>query len=107
MMYDRNNDIECSGIKIKDADLPKVQRVMREFPSVRFLYNPIKWMRAPYYEIAYGGKSADIKGFEAAIEPYYWYPPKPKRTFWQKIFGSNFDRISQGPDWYTKEEDEA
>ncbi len=85
-MYDRSNNIEVSGVKIKDACLPMVQRAMGKFPSIRFLYNPIKYIRTPYYEIAYGGKSNDVRNFETAIKECYWYPEPAKRTFFQKLF---------------------
>jgi hypothetical protein len=86
-MQDRSNDIEVSGVKIKDECLLMVQKAMSGFPSIRFLYNPIKYFRTPYYEIAYGGKSNDVRAFEVAIQDFYWNPPEPpKRTFFQKLF---------------------
>lgn len=84
-MYDRSNEIEVRGVKIKDADLFKVQRIMGQFSSIRFLYNPIKWIRTDYYEIAYGGKGADINNFQTAIKEYYWHA-LVRRTFFQKLF---------------------
>ena len=88
-MKDRTNEIEVSGVRIKMDDLPLVQKAMRDFPSIRFLYEPWRSKGTSYYDVSYGGKGNDIRGFEIAIKDFYYEDPKlVKKSFFQKIFGS-------------------
>lgn len=87
-MQDPANDIEVWGVKIKHFDLSQVQREMKNYSSVRFLYNPEKWKENdPYYIISYGGKSKDIRDFEAAIQKFIFYPPGRPKSWWKKMLG--------------------
>jgi hypothetical protein len=87
-MKDLTNDIEVLGVRIKEDCLPLVQRKMVDFPSIRFLYNPLRYKGTNYYEISYGGSVDDVRGFETTIEDFYYKEPKEEKIpFFQRLFG--------------------
>jgi hypothetical protein len=93
MMKDPTNEVECSGVKIKGDCLPLVQKKMADFPSIRFLYNPMKsmkWEKFDYYEISFGGKVLEVNDFKVALKDLYFeYPKEEKISFFQRIFGKH------------------
>jgi hypothetical protein len=85
-MKDPTNEVEVSGVRIKGDCLSLVQRKMIDFPSIRFLYNPMKWPRFDYYDISFGGKVKEVNEFEVAIKDFYYEEPKEEKIpFFQRL----------------------
>jgi hypothetical protein len=92
-MHNRSNDIEVSGVRIQYDKIVQVQQTTKQFPSIRFLWNPWRYADNPYFEISFGGNGEDINGFQKAIMEYiYEEKHEVKKSWFQKIiemiFGS-------------------
>ena len=87
-MKDPTNEVEVSGVRIKEDCLPLLQRRMVDFPSIRFIYNPWRFKGTNYYDVGFGGKVKEVNEFEVAINDFYYEEPKEEKVpFFQKIFG--------------------
>lgn len=89
-MIDRNNEVEHTGLKIKFNHIKDVQNLMKQYSSLRFLYNPRFWKHGPYFEIGYGGDGPDVSAFDKELyeSGWLWEREEEDRTpWWQKLFG--------------------
>lgn len=88
-MYDRKNEVEHTGLKVKINHIKDVQNLMKQYQTIRFLYNPLPWKN--YFEIGFGGSGPDISAFSRELYDSGWLWEKEenkKQPWWKHLFGS-------------------
>lgn len=91
-MNDRKNEVEYTGLRIKPNHIKDVQNLMKQYQTIRFLYNPQLWERQQYFDIGFGGNGPDMSAFSKELyeSGWLWEEEKVevKVPWWKKLFWS-------------------
>ena len=82
-------DVTWSNVKIRMNHLVDIQDFVRQYPSLRFLHNPMPDRRG-FFTISIGGEGPDISAFQKELWEvgWTWEEPKPqKKSLFKRIFG--------------------
>ena len=88
-MHDKRNEVEHTGLKVKANHIKDVQNLMKQYSSLRFLYNPMQWKE--HFEIGFGGDGPDVSAFDRELyeSGWLWEREEEERIpWWKRLFGS-------------------
>lgn len=82
-MNDKRNEVEIYGTKIVTSKIVEVQQLLKKYPSIRFIGNPIGW--GDFQVINYGGAVLECNSFQKEITNlhYIYLEEPPKRSWWK------------------------